>query len=448
MTSPDITSDIASDVPLELLADVSADAPPGVHSKSPFPARQEFEAETWATQKLWSPSFVALWLGQLICFTGNNVYSLALMWEMKLLTGSTVMMSMVSIATLVPMIVIGPIAGTLVDRWPKRTAMISSDIVRAITIAGLTVILATGHLAAWMLVVGAALNSTVGAFYTPANSAVLPLLVGRQNLQRANSIAQGTAVMTGMIGPFLGGFLVAQVSMTAAFLVNAVAYLASVVSLLFVRPNEAAKENSKFGAKQLMMEMKEGLDVIRNIGLLRQLIPVALIANFLLAPFDLILIQFSTSTLHGNAQLYGTIGSCFSAGMLLGAVAAGFAAKKVKKGNLIGSTFVLFGMTMMGMSFSRWVWLVLVLAGFMGLFNMAMNITLMTVIQLQIPQDKMGRVFGAMGTLSQGAQPFAQAFAGFLLGAFAAPVLMLVIAILATADALYGATRRELRKQE
>jgi MFS transporter, DHA3 family, macrolide efflux protein len=434
------TQDISQEIPQDVSQDIPINATPDLHSQTSLPKAEE-------KRTLWSPSFVALWLGQLICFTGNNVYSLALMWEMKVLTGSTVMMSTVSIATLVPMILIGPIAGALVDRWPKRMAMISSDIVRAITIAVLTVVLAAGHLAPWMLIVGAALNSTVGAFYTPANSAVMPLLVGRENLQRANSLAQGTAVITGMIGPFLGGFLVAHVSMTAAFLANALAYLASVVSLLFVRPNEAAKKKTKSGVKQLVVEMKEGLDVIRNIGLVRKLFPVALIANFLFAPFDLILIQFSTNTLHGSAQLYGTIGTCFSAGMLIGAVTAGFAAKKVKKGHVITGTFLLMSLSMVAMSFSRSIWLVLVLAGLMGMFNLAMNITLMTIIQTQIPQDKMGRVFGAMGTLAQGAQPFSQAFAGVLLGAFATPVLMLFIGILSTADAVYAATRREIRQQ-
>ena len=396
--------------------------------------------------KLWSPSFIALWLGQLICFTGNNVYSLALMWEMKVLTGSTVMMSTVSIATVVPLIVIGPIAGALVDRWHKRTAMVLSDIIRALTIAALTALLATGHLSPWMLIAGAILNSTVGTVYNPANSSLLPLLVGRENLQKANSISQGTNVVTGMIGPFLGGFLVAHVSMTSAFLANAVAYLASVLSLLFVHLREEPRDHVQLSTKQLLVEMKEGLDVIRGISLLRKLIPVALIANFLLAPFDLILIQYCSNTLHGGAQLFGTLGSCFSAGMLIGATVAGLVTKKVKKGHLIGVTFVLFGVMMILMSQTRVVWVALTLAGLMGLFNMAMNITLMTMIQMQVPQEKMGRVFGTMGTVFQGAQPFAQAFAGFLLSAFQTPVLMLTIGILATTDALYAATRKEVRQ--
>lgn len=421
---------------------MSTPIPPNIGSPS-----SSFPIESNRLQSpLRSRSFLALWFGQLICFTGNNVYGLALMWEMKILTGSTVMMSTVSIATLVPMIVLGPLAGTLVDRWQKRTAMILSDIVRTITIASLTLLLATGQLAPWMLISGAALNSVFGTVYTPANSAMIPLLVGKANLQKANSLSQGTMVITGMIGPFLGGFLVAHVSMTSAFAVNAISYIASVVSLLFVRPVEPAKTNAKLSLRQLGIEMKEGLDVIRQIPIARKMIPLSLIANFLFAPFDLILIQYCSVTLHGGAQLFGTLGSCFSAGMLLGAVAAGVAAQHIKQGYLITTSFVLSSSMMIFMSFTRTVWIALGLAVVMGLFNMMLNVLLMTIVQVQIPQEKMGRVFGTVGTLSQGSQPFAQALAGFLLNAFRVPVLMGVLGALATVNALWAATQKEIRQ--
>lgn len=411
---------------------------------SPAPApSQTLQAES-RKSTLWTKSFLALWIGQLICFTGNNVYSLALMWEMKELTGSTVMMSTVSIATLVPMIVLGPLAGTLVDRWKKRMSMILSDIARWAVITVLTFILFTHHLAPWMLIAGAVINSAVGTVYTPANSAMLPLLVGREKLQKANSFVQGTQVLTGMIGPFVGGFLVAQVSMTAAFAVNAVAYLASVVSLLFVKPIEPNRTHAKLSARQLLIELKEGVDVIREIPLMKKLIPVALICNFLFAPFDLILIQFCTNTLHGGAELFGTVGTCFSAGMLGGAILSGALSKFIRKGHLMSVSFVMSTVMMIVMSFTRTIWITLTIAVMMGLFNMMLNILLNTTVQLQIPQDKMGRVFGTMGTLSQGAQPFAQAAAGFLLTAFTAPSLMVILGSLATVDALYGATRKEL----
>jgi len=430
------------------LPDIASDGIPviSLSETDGVPSASLLESSVIAKSPLRSPSFLALWLGQLICFTGNNVYGLALMWEMKVLTGSTIMMSTVSIASLVPMIVLGPIAGTFVDRWSKRTAMILSDIVRAITISALTVLLATGSLAPWMLIAGAALNSVFGTVYTPANSAIMPLIVGRENLQKANSLSQGTMVMTGMIGPFLGGFLVAHVSMTSAFAVNAVAYLASVISLLFVRTLEPAKTNAKLSLRQLGVELKEGLDVIREIPLVRKMIPVSLIANFLFAPFDLILIQYCSVTLHGGAQLFGTLGSCFSAGMLLGAVFAGAAAKRIKKGHLITTSFVLCSLMMVFMGLTRTVWLALALAVLMGLFNMMLNILMMTIVQVQIPQEKMGRVFGTVGTLSQASQPFAQALAGFLLNAFRAPVLMCVLGTLATVNALWAATQRQIRE--
>jgi hypothetical protein len=139
-----------------------------------------------------------------------------------------------------------------------------------------------------MLIAGSAVNSLVGSVYSPANAALVPLLVGRDNLQQANSVSQGTMVLTQIIGPFVGGILVAHVSMVAAIAANAATYLASVVSLLLVQHREPAREHKKLDVRQFIAEFKEGLDAILRMKLMRQLIPVALIANFLFAPFELI----------------------------------------------------------------------------------------------------------------------------------------------------------------
>jgi DHA3 family macrolide efflux protein-like MFS transporter len=392
-------------------------------------------------------SFLALWIGQFIAFLGNNVYSLALMWEMKVLTGSTVMMSTVSIATLIPMILLGPFAGVMVDRWKKRNAMIWADLLRAIVIGTLTVALMVHVMSPWMLIVGAVINSTLGSIYSPANSALVPLLVGRDTLQQANSVVQGTMVITQIIGPFVGGVLVAHVSMTSAFAANAFSYLASVASLLIMAHREPERKFQKLSGRQVVLELKEGLDVIRQIQLLKTLIPIAVIANFLFAPFEIVLIQYATNVLHGGAQLFGTLGAFFSLGSLLGAVIAGAVAKRMRRGILIAISFPLSTAMLVLLALTHTIWMALTLAVFAGLFNMTVNILVMTIIQVQVPQDKMGRVFGSFGTLIQGAQPFGQALGGYLLTLVQVPILMGILGGLATVDALFATASKVIRSQ-
>lgn len=392
-------------------------------------------------------SFVALWAGQLISMLGGSIYTLALLWEMKVLTGSTVMMSTVAIASLVPLLVCGPFAGVLVDRWHKRTAMIWSDVIRATTIAVLTLLVFSHAISPWMLIVGAAVNSAVSSVFTPAESAILPLLVGKENLQQANSITQGTNVLTQIIGPFVGGVLVAHVSMTSAFAVNAVSFLASIVGLMLMTHREPVQEKRKLDTKQFALEMKEGLDVIKGIKIVRTLIPIGLVINFLFAPIELVLIQYSTDVLHGGVQLYGILGAFFSGGMLIGAVLSGALAKKIRKGILIGTTMPLFSLAIFAMAFTNTPWIAMTLLGLAGLFNMMVNILLMTILQTQIPQEKMGRVFGSFGVLIQGAQPFAQAIGGYLLMVVSVPVLMAAIGGLSTVDALFATCSKVVRQQ-
>lgn len=395
-----------------------------------------------------SASFISLALGQFISMVGNAVYSLALMWEMKVLTGSTLMMSTILVASLIPLLVFGPIAGVLVDRWKKKTAMIYSDVLRGLVIGLLTILLATHHIAPWMLVAGSVLNSTIGSVFNPAESTLVPLLVGKDKVQQANSITQGAMVISQLIGPFLGGILVGHVSMVAAFSVNSLSFFLSVVSLLFVKSPEPQRVHSPFNMKRMGFEVKEGLDVIRSIAVLRAAIPIALITNFLFAPVDLILIQFCTTVLHGGAQLYGLFGTFFAAGMLAGALLAGILATKVRRGILIASSFPVMALAMLALSFTRIIWVAMALAVICGLSNMVLNILFQSIVQVQIPTDKMGRVFGAIGILFQGAQPFAQLSTGFLLSIVSVPVLLGILGVLQVINSAFAASNRVIRAQQ
>lgn len=392
-------------------------------------------------------SFVALLTGQFISLLGNSVYGLALLWEMRILTGSTVMMSTVLIANLVPWLLLGPFAGVMVDRWSKRHAMIWSDVIRAGVIGLLTLVLALHGMTPWLLITASAVNSAVSSVFSPAQSALLPLIAGKERLQQANSMSQTAMVLTQMAGPALGGFLVAHVSMTAAFAANALSFVVSVISLLFVSSGEPARETRPLNGRQMAVEMKEGVEVIRQIPILRVLIPVALLANFLFAPFELILIQYCTVVLHGGAQLFGTFGSCFAVGMLLGAVLSGVITRKVRRGTLISLAFPLTSIGMLALAFTRHIWLALVLAAVIGFFNMMVNVTLSTIIQVAVPQDKMGRVFGSLGLAIQGAQPVGQAMTGYLLTILTTPTLMAVLSLLQTINAGYAAARKVVRTQ-
>lgn len=395
-----------------------------------------------------SASFISLALGQFISMVGNAVYSLALMWEMKVLTGSTLMMSTILVASLIPLLVFGPIAGVLVDRWKKKTAMIYSDVLRGLVIGLLTILLATHHIAPWMLVAGSVLNSTIGSVFNPAESTLVPLLVGKDKVQQANSITQGAMVISQLIGPFLGGILVGHVSMVAAFSVNSLSFFLSVVSLLFVKSPEPERVHSPLNMKRMGFEVKEGLDVIRSIDVLRAAIPIALITNFLFAPVDLILIQFCTTVLHGGAQLYGLFGTFFAAGMLAGALLAGILATKVRRGILIASSFPVMALAMLALSFTRIIWVAMALAVICGLSNMVLNILFQSIVQVQIPTDKMGRVFGAIGILFQGAQPFAQLSTGFLLSIVSVPVLLGILGVLQVINSAFAASNRVIRAQQ
>jgi MFS transporter, DHA3 family, macrolide efflux protein len=400
------------------------------------------------TKRPFDRSFFALIVGQFLANLGNSVYQLALMWEMKVLTGSTVMMSTVSIAMLVPLIVLGPIAGVMVDRWPKRLAMIGSDVFRFLIVAIMSSAVLLHVAAPWMLIATAALCSVAGSIYNPANNALLPLLVGKESLQQANSISQSSFVSTQILGPIAGALLIAHVSMSAAFFSNAVGFLFSVLSLLFVRVSEPVRMHSPLQPKTVVAEMKDGLKTLFDLPSMRVMTPVALIANFLFAPFEIILIQYCTKVLHGGVQLYGTMGSFMAVGMLCGAILAGVIAKRIRKGVLLQVSLPMMSVPIIALAFIRVPWLALIMAVLFGLFNMTVNILFMTMMQEMVPQEKLGRVSGSLGIVFQGAQPFAQAIGGVLLAYFTVPALIAAIGVLETINASIGAATKVIRSIE
>ncbi len=367
-------------------------------------------------------NFYLLITGQFLANLGNSIYQLALMWEMRALTGSTVMMSTVSIAMLVPVIVLGPIAGVLVDRWPKRIAMIGSDVFRLAIITTVSIIVLLHAVSPWMLIATAALCSTAGSVYNPANSALLPLMVEKSALQRANSFTHSSFVTTQILGPIAGAALIAHFSMAAAFFSNGLGFLLSVVSLLLIRVNEPERVHTPLQPATMVAEIKDGIRALLRLPPMRVIAPTALIANFLFAPFEIILIQYCTKVLHGGVQLYGWMGSYMAIGMLTGAIASGFVLHRVRKGLQMQVALPLMAIPLTALAVLRSAWLALTMAGLFGVCNMIVNILFMTLIQEVVPQEKLGRVSGSVSTVVQGAQPFAQAIGGFLLAWFAVHV--------------------------
>ncbi len=343
------------------------------------------------------------------------------------MTQNPFLMSLVGIGWMLPQIVLGPIAGVIVDRFAKRGIMYLSDMIRFVITFLVTFLAFTHLLTPLEMIVVAFASNIVATVFNPAAGAITPRIVQEDQLATANGLEQAMTPIAMILGPALSAGLISLVGVSASFGFNAITFLISFITIFFLRVNEPPKERKPFTATHLFAEMKEGIVEVRKIRLLMVLFPIAFLLNFLFAPFDLYFIQLVTNVLHGNQVLVGELNAIFAFGMLLGALVTGFVGKWMRGGQVVG--FGLFVSTLfillVGLfPYTPFVMVAMVIAG----IGMSLtNVTISTLLQKVVPKEVMGRVFSLLGTVFGAAMPLGMLIGGVVAARF--PILPVIIGI-------------------
>src|ERR671910_357971 len=254
--------------------------------------------------------FMQLWVGQGISFVGDAVSMIALVVLIVQITGSASAVGGALVARLLPTLA-SPFAGVLADRLDRRVVLIASDLARAVLVLGL--IFAKDLVVIYVLVFLMGLART---FFNPTIRAAFPSVVGRGELTRANALISGTFSTSIMVGPALGGLLVASIGVDAAFMVDAVTYLVSAVLLSTVplpHPRRESEEEAGF-----VRELRSGFGY-----LLGTRVPLAIVVGAFLTiltinatvPAEVFLAKETFGTWDAG---YGLLVSLWGGGMVLG----------------------------------------------------------------------------------------------------------------------------------
>jgi len=384
----------------------------------------EAQAETTAEKKpsvLKNANFRSLMLAQLVSNIGESMHGLALIWLMNVLTdGSALWLSLIAVAQVVPRVLLAPFSGVLVDRWPKLLTMRCSDLFSAASVGGIAALAYSGVVEPWHLLVLAFLTSSALNFFIPAKQTLLVKIVDGEQLMGANSLSQTIQTLSILFGPVVSGILIGTTGSYLVFAIQAGTFLLSFVFLNFIRYKEPKGDYAKLDSKTFFREMGEGFAVIRDIDLLRALIPFGIFINFLLAPLSVFITLLVTKTYGGGAAELGYLESALGLGMLIGSIATAVMAAKLRKSIIfyVGT----FGMAAMItlLAFTNSTWQGIACAALVGFFVVMSNLALQTVVQQAVPVDKMGRVMTLMATGMQGMQPLSNLLFGALLNTYAA----------------------------
>lgn len=193
-------------------------------------------------------NFRRLWYGQIVSQLGDWLDSIALFALTLSLTGSGQAVGLLLVAEFLPGAIVGPFAGVIIDRLPRKLVLIAADIGRALLVLALLLVQDAGDL--WLLYGAVAAKVALSAFFEPARSAIIPSLCTRDELVAANAISGATWSAVLAIGAAIGGFVAGTLGYQAAFLLDAATFLLSAVLIATVRAPAADSERGGRGQAQ------------------------------------------------------------------------------------------------------------------------------------------------------------------------------------------------------
>lgn len=376
-----------------------------------------------------------LWTGNVVTQTGQWMQQVALGWLVLDLTGSATYLGMVGFARGIPMLFMSLPAGVLADRVDRRKLLLVAQLAAACMALVLAVLVVTGLVRPWHVLVTSFLSGTAMAFIFPVRQALAPSLVPRENLANAVALNSAGQNSTRVVGPSLAGVLISLIGTAGCFFLQAgsLVWAAVLSSLLPKRPRSAA-------ARASGSNLRDGLRYISANPTLAALIGLAAAPTVLAMPFQQMLPVFATDVLHTGAAGLGLLMAASGVGALLGSLAYAAVGRLGNEGMaLIGSASG-FGLALCLFAASSWVPLSFVLvavASGISAFYMAMNNTL---IQMSVSDEMRGRVM-AVYLMTWGLMPFGTLPMGALADAFGAPWAVAIGGMASTALVLVIALR-------
>jgi MFS family permease len=365
--------------------------------------------------------FRLLWSGQAVSSLGDQFALVALPWLALVLTGSALALGTVLALMAIPRAALMLFGGVYVDRLSPRRVMILSNSVRLVTVAVLGLLVMAGSVTMPMLYVFAVIFGVADAFFYPAQQAIIPAVVGPDEIPAANALSQVTTQLTVLVGPAAAGMLVAVLGTTgaqpslagigAALLVDALSFVVSLVTLALIHGGSSGTG----GGEAVLDALKAGLQFVWRWPSLRFVVLFAMGVNLLIVgPLTVGLPMIAYTRLPEGAAAYGTLMSAMGGGALLGMVAV--AALPRPRPAYLG-TFVLAIMAVMGIGLAALsavssTAVAVVLTAIVG-FGMGYgNLTFITWAQQRVPKALMGRVFGVILLGSVALVPVSQVIAG------------------------------------
>lgn len=373
----------------------------------------------FAVRALKSRNYRLFFGGQTVSLIGTWMTRIATSWLVYRLTDSAALLGIVSFAGQIPMFFLGPIAGVWVDRWDRHRTLVVTQILSMIQSFALAVLALMHIINIWEILGLSLMQGLINAFDMPARQAfVVQMVENREDLSNAIALNSSMVNASRLVGPAVAGVVIAAWGEGYCFLIDGISFLAVIASLLLMKITVAQMRAPQ---RNVWQELNEGWRYVLDSVAIRSLLLLLALVSLLGFPYSVLMPIFASDILHGGAHTLGFLMAASGVGALIGAISLAMRKSVLGLGRYIAICAALFGISLMGFSLSRTLWLSLILMAVTGFGFMQQMASCNTVLQTIVADEKRGRVMAFYSMAFLGMAPFGSLLAGGLAARIGAP---------------------------
>jgi MFS family permease len=350
--------------------------------------------------------------GQIISVSGTWMQDTALPWLVLSITHSPLYVGLLVFARYAPFMGFGLFSGVLADRFDNRRFVILTQATSMLVAAGLAVLAFSDVRQIWPYFLLAFVGGSALVFDAPNRHALVFRLVGRDELSNAVALNSSLFNAGRVVGPALGGVLIAAAGVGWCFAINAGSFLAVLAGLLLMRPAELFPLDREVGHQKTGAAIREGLEYVWRTPQVKLVLAITLVVSATGFNFRVLLPVLASETLHAGASVFGLLFACFGVGALLGALSAATLGRASWRALLLGAAGFSGAMLLLAPMRNTAVAAVLLLV--IGFCFSTWTANSQSVLQLTAPDRLRGRVLGLYLFFFAGFSPVGGLLSGWL----------------------------------
>jgi MFS family permease len=348
--------------------------------------------------------FALVWLGEFISSIGRWVFWIALPFYVHEQTGSALATGTTFFVNTLPSLLLGSLAGVCADRWDRKRTMVVANFSRAFVL--LSMLAACSPERLWIIYPAVFAESVIAQFFDPAKNGLIPRLIGKEHLMAANSLSSLGSNLAGLAGPALGGILAERLGFMGVVPLTCVSFLTyGLLTLLITTPTEPVRAQYRLArptgdatGPSMWRDWLAGLQLVkaqRTVATVFAIVGAAMLGQGIINGLWVIFVR---EILVGGTLEYSGVQVAVAAGGLIGAFIVGRAGRRLAPGLLIGPCGLVIGITLLATFNLPSLPVILTLQFLGGIAGPGFFVTIQTLLQTNVTDRYLGRIFGAYNT--------------------------------------------------